>query len=72
VPDDQECLHGWKARWVEERLNEHYGIRVHNPEAYDSDLLGALVATMLSQHTSDLNSGRAFRSLKRAFPGGWE
>jgi endonuclease III len=61
-----------KARWVEDRLTQFYGPRPYNPDAYDSDLLGALVATLLSQHTSDLNSGRAFASLKRAFPGGWE
>jgi endonuclease-3 len=30
-----------------------------------------LVATVLSQHTSDINSGRAFASLKRRFPS-WE
>jgi endonuclease-3 len=30
-----------------------------------------LVATVLSQHTSDVNSGRAFASLKRRFPS-WE
>jgi len=30
--------------------------------------LDALVRTVLSQSTSDVNSGRAFRSLKRAFP----
>ena len=28
------------------------------------------MATVLSQHTSDLNSDRAFASLKRAFPAG--
>lgn len=34
--------------------------------------MGALVATILSQHTSDLNSGRAYAQLKAAFPGGWD
>ncbi len=59
------------ARWVEEKLTARYGSRPHNPQAYDSDLLGALIATILSQHTSDLNSGRAYLSLKAAFPSGW-
>ena len=59
------------AGWVEEKLTVRYGSRPHNPQAYDSDLLGALIATILSQHTSDLNSGRAYLSLKAAFPSGW-
>ena len=59
------------ARWVEEKLTARYGARPHNPAAYDTDLLGALIATILSQHTSDLNSGRAYLSLKAAYPAGW-
>ncbi len=59
------------AGWVEEKLTARYGARPHRAEAYDSDLLGALIATILSQHTSDLNSGRAYLSLKAAFPSGW-
>ena len=59
------------ARWVEEKLTVRYGSRPHNPKAYDSDLLGALIATILSQHTSDLNSGRAYLSLKAKYPNGW-
>ncbi len=53
-------------------MTEHYGPRPYNPDAYDQDLVGALVATILSQHTSDLNSGRAYLSLKAAFPEGWD
>lgn len=34
--------------------------------------LDALMQTILSQATSDINSGRAFDSLRRAFPGGWD
>ena len=34
-------------------------------------IVDELVATVLSQHTSDLNSGRAFAELTRAFPS-WE
>jgi endonuclease-3 len=53
-------------------LTDHYGARVYHQDAYDQDLTGALVATILSQHTSDLNSGRAYAALKAKFPGGWD
>lgn len=61
-----------KAEWVEKRLLEYYGPHPYDPAAYESDLLGALIATVLSQHTSDLNSGRAYASLKGAFDQDWE
>jgi len=61
-----------KAQEVEELLSVYYGERPYKPEVYDQDILGALVATILSQHTSDLNSGRAYRSLLDAYPEGWE
>ena len=35
------------------------------------DLIGSFVLTSLSQHTSDLNAGRAFDALKQRFPT-WE
>jgi endonuclease-3 len=38
------------------------------PTVRPGDPLAELVATVLSQNTSDLNSGRAYRSLRRAFP----
>ena len=57
---------------VEEKLDAAYGVRVWSAGNYTDDLVGALVATVLSQNTSDLNSGRAFASLKGAFPGGWD
>lgn len=57
---------------VEEKLDAAYGARVWSAGHYTDDLVGALVATVLSQNTSDLNSGRAFASLKKAFPGGWD
>jgi len=59
------------AAWFEQRLNAHYGLRIYDSNVYDTDLTGALIATLLSQHTSDLNSGRAYASLKAAFPNGW-
>jgi len=60
------------AKWIERRLTDHYGARLYNKDVYDQDLVGALVATILSQHTSDINSGRAYATLKAAFPGGWD
>jgi endonuclease-3 len=56
------------ARWVHARLLEHYGRPDWEPSHAPLD---ELVATILSQHTSDLNSDRAFRSLQHAFPS-WE
>ncbi len=61
-----------KAARVERLLTEAYGPRVWRAENYMDDVLGALVATVLSQNTSDVNSGRAYQSLRAAFPGGWE
>jgi endonuclease III len=61
-----------KALEVEELLTQYYGTRPYRKEVYDQDILGALVATILSQHTSDLNSGRAYRSLLNSYPDGWE
>lgn len=61
-----------KAQKVEELLCKYYGERPYKPEIYDQDILGALIATILSQHTSDLNSGRAYRNLLEVFPDGWE
>ncbi len=61
-----------KTARVEGALTEAYGARVWRAENYQDDILGALVATVLSQNTSDLNSGRAYASLRLAFPGGWE
>jgi endonuclease-3 len=49
---------------VDRRLARAYG----RPRRARRDPLDTLVETVLSQHTSDLNSGRAFASLKRAFP----
>lgn len=50
-----------KVRQINRRLIEHYGPREH----YGSrDPLDELVLTILSQNTSDRNSGRAFRMLR--------
>jgi endonuclease III len=57
-----------RAAWVCDRLDEEYGElewRSHG------EPLGALVGTILSQHTSDINSERAYDNLRRVFPS-WE
>ena len=53
---------------VYERLVEAYGVPEWKP---DGDALGGLVATVLSQHTSDVNSERAYQRLRARF-GNWE
>ena len=57
-----------KARLVHTRLVAAYGPRDWIPHG---DPLDELIATILSQHTSDVNSSRAFASLRQAFPT-WE
>ena len=52
------------ARWVHRRLLGHYG---RPAWAMGYTPLEELVGTILSQHTSDLNSDRAFASLKQRF-----
>jgi endonuclease-3 len=54
-----------KAAWACEQLDDEYGTlqwRSHG------EPLGALVMTILSQHTSDKNSERAYDSLRRQYP----
>ena len=53
---------------VYELLVATYGEPQNHP---DFDPLGGLVGTILSQHTSDINSGRAYRQLVEMFPT-WE
>lgn len=54
-----------KAIWVCDRLDEEYGALAWRPHG---DPLGSLVLTILSQHTSDRNSERAYDNLRRVFP----
>jgi endonuclease-3 len=54
-----------RIRWVYERLVEMWGIPPWEPSG---DALGELIATILSQHTSDVNSARAYERLRLAFP----
>ncbi|GIW08551.1 MAG: endonuclease III [Dehalococcoidia bacterium] len=53
-----------RVRWVLDRLLDQYG----RPTRRVADPLDELVATILSQNTSDANSGRAFAALKKRFP----
>jgi endonuclease-3 len=57
-----------RIAWIYERLAETYGMPEWRPTG---DALGELVATILSQHTSDMNSERAYRRLRERFPT-WE
>jgi endonuclease III len=53
---------------VYEALIAAYGLPQNEP---DYNPLGGLIGTILSQHTSDINSGRAYRQLISEFPT-WE
>jgi len=53
---------------VIELLEQEYGSRKWQP---DRDPIDVLIGTILSQNTSDTNSGRAFASLKASF-NSWE
>ena len=57
-----------KALEIHALLVQEYGDRPWEPRA---DPLSELVGTVLSQNTSDLNSGRAYESLRAALPT-WE
>jgi endonuclease-3 len=57
-----------RIRAVHRRLQEAYGPA---REQQSSSIVDCLVGTVLSQHTSDVNSARAFRALKERWPT-WE
>ena len=61
-----------KASQIESILTREYGERLWDANNYIQDITGALIATILSQNTSDLNSGRAYALLCQAFPQGWD
>ena len=56
-----------KAATVDRMLRRRYRLRPWR----ERDPLGALIGTILSQHTSDVNSGRAYAQLRRRYPT-WE
>lgn len=58
----------WTVAQIIELLEQEYGPRQWHSR---NDPVSELVQTLLSQNTSDVNSGRAFSSLKAAFPR-WE
>lgn len=60
VPPDQATV-----REIHRRLRQAHG-PLHPPRRWDP--LEELVFTILSQNTSDVNSGRAFESLRARFP----
>lgn len=57
-----------RLRLILSQLSQNYGRPVH---AHGGDPLDVLIATVLSQNTSDINSHRAFAQLKARFPR-WE
>src|SRR5262249_59797570 len=69
VPDvsGSAALHR-RVACIYQLLVETYGTPPWEP---DGDALGGLIATVLSQHTSDLNSERAYATLVENFPT-WE
>ncbi|MGZ8630152.1 MAG: endonuclease III domain-containing protein [Actinomycetota bacterium] len=75
VPETADASGDWvppsrrRIRSIARRLEERFG-PLEPPRAVDP--LEELVLTVLSQHTSDVNAGRAFAGLNRAFPGGWQ
>lgn len=54
-----------RARLVNTRLTSEYGRKVRKGRA---DPLDTLIETILSQNTSDVNSGRAFEALRARYP----
>ena len=63
-----EASHKGLAHEVQLRLEERYGAAQWTS---GNDPMDELVSCILSQHNSDINTGRAFASLKRRFPT-WE
>ncbi len=54
-----------RVRAIADRLRLAYDIG--DPPTGDDDPTGELVGTILAQHTSDINSGRAYLALREAF-----
>src|SRR5579872_2655389 len=63
MPDDAD--QGAPIREVQRRLRAEQGPFVPKPVL---PVIDEIVATVLSQHTSDINSERAFAQLKGSFP----
>jgi endonuclease III len=67
LPYADDDTHAKIAR-IYVKLVATYGIPAWEP---DGDALGELISTILSQHTSDVNSERAYHQLRATFPT-WE
>jgi endonuclease-3 len=57
-----------RVRTIHARLARRFG-ELAPPRNVDP--LDELILTVLSQHTSDINAGRAFADLRAAYPNGW-
>jgi endonuclease-3 len=68
IMHNERGMSGSLVRWAHRRLLTHYGPPEWEPQYAPVD---ELIGTILSQHTSDVNSMRAFEALTRAFSG-WE
>jgi endonuclease-3 len=68
MPTPTPAVDRAKVRAVHERLVETYGRRTLAPAG---DPLDELIGTILSQNTSDINSGRAYAQLRAMYPA-WE
>jgi endonuclease-3 len=65
TPQPPPLIDGEKTRLAHELLAAHYGPRRWRGRR---DPLDELIMTILSQNTSDRNSGRAYRALRQRFP----
>jgi endonuclease III len=63
--DHEPTADAARLRAILKKLEQAYGSPRWNP---NHDPLGELVATILSQNTSDVNSDRAFAALRAAYP----
>ena len=58
-----------KAEQIYERLNAYFGEPTWQP---CPNVVDALIGTLLSANTNDINSGRAFAQLKARFGDDWD
>lgn len=67
-PHGSTALDEKPIRHIIRNLERAYGVPVNERAANVSDPLDMLIAVILSQATSDINSDRTFAALKRRFP----
>lgn len=70
VRDDLLSLHGFPREFIKYRNQRLQNSSINNGEICENKetVLDGLVQTILSQNTTEVNSGKAFVSLKNAFP----